>query len=132
MALKDGISASGNEEAFATALFALLHGESSPESSFNTYAGVLEKLGAAKWPIATYFQFIVYPDRYMFLKPVITQKAADISGFEINYRSELNWRTYNSVMKFAKYLRSELNDLKPRDMIDVHSFMFCIDPNYRL
>ena len=64
----------------------------------------------------------------MFLKPTVTQNAAEISGFAINYRPDLNWHTYASVLAFAKYLKAELVELSPRDMIDVQSFMWCIAP----
>ncbi len=131
MALKDGLESPEHKEAFSTALFALLHGEEGLESRFNAYAEVLESIGAAKWTTATYFLFIVHPDEYMFLKPMITQNAAEICGFEINYRPGLNWLTFASVQKFANYLKSELIDLKPRDMIDVQSFMWCIAPDKR-
>ena len=95
---------------------------------FERHVDVLEGIDAAKWTIATYFLFIVYPDQYMFLKPTVTQNAADISGFEINYRPGLNWYTYKSVLSFANYLKAELVELAPRDMIDVQSFMWCIAP----
>jgi hypothetical protein len=90
-------------------------------------------MAAAKWTIATYFLFLVHPDRYMFLKPTVTQHAADISGFDIHYRSDLNWRTYEAVLAFAQYLTQALvqqhcQALMPRDMIDVQSFLWCIAP----
>jgi hypothetical protein len=64
----------------------------------------------------------------VFLKPTVTQNAAEISGFAINYRPDLNWLTYASVLTFANYLKAELVGLLPRDMIDVQSFMWCIAP----
>ena len=64
----------------------------------------------------------------MFIKPSVTQKVAEMSAFEINYRPELNWLTYKSVLDFAHYLRHALADLKPRDMIDVQSFIWCVAP----
>ena len=59
----------------------------------------------------------------------MTQNAADILNFEINYKSKLNWVTYDSVQNLAKYLRECLGEMKPRDMIDVQTFMWCIDPS---
>ena len=128
MALKDGLESPSNQQAFATALFDLLYGDNDLKPRFERYADILEGIGAAKWTIATYFLFIVYPEEYVFLKPTITQNAAAISGFEIHYRADLNLRTYASVLAFAKYLKAELVELSPRDMIDVQSFMWCITP----
>lgn len=128
MALKDGLELPSNQQAFATALFNLLYGDDDLKPRFERYADILEGIGAAKWTIATYFLFIVYPEEYVFLKPTVTQNAAEISGFEINYRPALNWLTYASVLAFAHYLKAELVGLSPRDMIDVQSFMWCIAP----
>jgi hypothetical protein len=128
MALKDGLESPSNQQAFATALFDLLYGDNDLKPRFERYADILEGIGAAKWTIATYFLFIVYPEEYVFLKPTVTQNAAAISGFEIHYRADLNWSTYASVLAFAKYLKMELMELSPRDMIDVQSFMWCITP----
>jgi len=131
MALRDGLQLPANQQAFATALFHLLYGDDDLQSRFERYADILEGIGAAKWTIATYFLFIVYPEEYMFLKPLVTQKTAAISGFEINYRPHLNWRTYRSVLAFANYLQAALVGLSPRDMIDIQSFMWCISPGKR-
>ena len=128
MALKDGLDLPSNQQAFATALFNLLYEDEDLKPRFERYADILEGIGAAKWTIATYFLFIIYPEEYVFLKPTVTQNAADISGFEINYRPTLNWHTYTSVLAFANYLKAELAGLSPRDMIDVQSFMWCIAP----
>ena len=62
----------------------------------------------------------------MFVKPNMTKNAAEISAFEINYDPELNWLTYNSILRFSEYLKKALSELKLRDMIDVQSFMWCI------
>jgi hypothetical protein len=128
MALRDGLQLPAHQQAFATALCNLLYRDDDLQARFETYADILEGIGAAKWTIATYFLFIVYPEEYMFLKPIVTQKTAAISGFEINYRPDLNWRTYRSVLAFANYLKVALVGLSPRDMIDVQSFMWCISP----
>jgi hypothetical protein len=130
MALEDGLQLPAHQPAFATALCHLLYGDDDLQPRFERYADILEGIGAAKWPIATYFLFIVYPEKYMFLKPIITKNTAEMLRFEIHYRSDLNWRTYTSVLGFANYLKAELIDegLVPRDMIDVQSFMWCISP----
>ena len=128
MALKDGLDTTEKEQAFSESLFQLLYGEGELEARFMAFAKVLEELGADKWTTASYFLFILLPEKYMFVKPTVTQNAAEISAFELNYRPQLNWLTYKSVLKFSEYLQSELAELKPRDMIDVQSFMWCISP----
>lgn len=128
MSLKDGLVEPSMQKEFSAKLFFLLYGEEDLERRFVVFANFLEDIDAAKWTTATYFLFIVHPDEYMFVKPTITQHAAELCCFELNYKPQINWLTYKSVLSFSKYLFSELSELKPRDMIDVQSFMWCIAP----
>ena len=129
MDLKDGLVKTGSSQLFSEALYRLLFDSDAIEARFKGFCGALEEIGAAKWTTATYFLFLQYPQKHVFLKPMVTQHAAEVSRFEINYRPELNWLTYHRVLEFAEYLRKELAELKPRDMIDVQSFMWCIAPD---
>jgi hypothetical protein len=128
MSLKDGLGMEDRKKLFSETLYQLLYDNADLEERFMRFARALEEIGAAKWTTASYFLFIVFPDKYMFMKPTVTQNAAEVSAFEINYRPKLNWLTYKSVLAFSDYLKSELSELKPRDMIDVQSFMWCIAP----
>ncbi len=129
LALKNGLKDSKNREVFSESLYQLLYGKAEVKERFISFARTLEGIKAAKWTTLSYFLFIVFPDKYIFLKPIVTQLAAEISAFEINYRPDLNWKTYQSVLDFSEYFRSELKDFKPRDMIDIQSFMWCIGPS---
>lgn len=128
MALRDGLVTEVAQKDFSIALYELLFGEGELKKRFDAFTNVLEDIDAAKWTTASYFLFILQPDKYMFVKPTITQFASELCGFEINYKPQLNWLTYKSVLDFSNYLFSELAELKPRDMIDVQSFMWCIAP----
>lgn len=128
MSLKDGLIDSSAQKQFCVALHSLLYGDGVLEQRFVVFAKVLEHIDAAKWTTATYFLFIVAPSNFMFVKPKITQYSSELCGFEINYKPQLNWLTYKSVLNFSEYLFSEISELKPRDMIDVQSFMWCITP----
>ena len=79
-----------NQKKFAESLFDLLYGESEMQIRFEHFAELLSEIGAAKWPIATYFPFVTFPESHMFLKPLVTQAAANVLSQEINYRPELN------------------------------------------
>lgn len=128
MSLKDGLAKQPSQKAFSEALFSLLYGDEDLEQRFVSFTKVLENIEAAKWTTATYFLFIVHPENHMFVKPTITQYAAKLCAFELNYKPQLNWLTYKCVLSFSEYLFSEISELKPRDMIDVQSFMWCIAP----
>ncbi|MCE0733633.1 DUF3553 domain-containing protein [Halomonas sp. G15] len=129
MALKDGLQSRANQQLFVERLYALLYGEEGLSSRFEAFCRCLETLGAAKWTTATYFPFLVHSETSMFIKPTITQHAAEICRFEINYQPQLNWLTYKSVLDFSNTIKVEIAELEPRDMIDVQSFMWCISPH---
>jgi hypothetical protein len=128
LALRNGLKDSNNMELFSKNLYHLLYGKEDVAERFISFAKTLEGIKVGKWTTLSYFLFIVFPEKYIFLKPIVTQLAAELSAFEIHYRPDLNWRTYQSVLDFSEYFRSELKDLKPRDMIDIQSFMWGIGP----
>jgi len=131
MALKDGLVDPEAQQKFSLVLYNLLFGDGELKSRFETFSKFLENIDAAKWTTASYFLFILQPDKYMFVKPTIAQHSSELCGFEINYKPQLNWTTYKLILDFSIYLFSELSELEPKDMIDVQSFMWCIAPgNY--
>jgi len=129
LALKNGLTANESKRRFAEVLYTHLFGNGDIKKRFNDLCEFLEEIKAGKWTIATYFLFTMFPNGYMFVKPTITKNSADICGYDIRYRSDLNWETYEAVLRFSEFLKNELEALKPRDMIDVQSFMWCIRPD---
>ena len=132
MGLTDGLKSKENREHFAISLYDFLYGQREFSARFEIFAKCLEDINASKWTTQTYFPFITFPEKYMFMKPTVTQSAADAFAFELNYRSEINWKSYESLLKFSEYVAGELSKLddylKPRDMIDVQSFVWCSVP----
>lgn len=61
------------------------------------------------------------------MKPSVTQYAAEAFAFELHYRSEINWHSYERLLLFARYVSDGLSKrgeyLKPRDMIDTQTFI---------
>jgi hypothetical protein len=135
MALKDGLQNAEGREQFAASLYELLYGKGEDAARFMAFARCLESLNVSKWTIQTYFPFIAFPDEHMFMKPSVTQLAADDFAFQLNYKSHLNWNSYESLLKLSRYVSEELakyeDYLKPRDMIDVQSFVWCSAPGKR-
>ena len=76
------------------------------------------------WPLVTIFGFLALPEKHFFLKPMVTRVAADNYGFDFGYTSRPNWNTYSSLLEFAGVVRGDLRDLRPRDMIDIQSFLW--------
>ena len=132
MAFNDGLKDLPDVQLFARSLFDFLHGDGDLEPRFDRFAQVLEQMDADKWPIITVFRFFLFPATDVCIKPEHLKNAAELCHFELNYKPRLNWLTYHSVTKFYQYLFNDLAastaELKPRDMIDVQSFIWCIDP----
>jgi hypothetical protein len=60
----------------------------------------------------------------VFLKPNVTRIAAREYDFAFQYESKPNWNTYVSLLEFAQTIARDQRPLKPRDMIDMQSFMW--------
>ena len=44
--------------------------------------------------------------------------------FDFKYQSKPNWETNANLLEFAGTVRRDLRDLRPRDMIDLQSFLW--------
>ncbi|HEY1615077.1 MAG TPA: hypothetical protein VGF97_15430 [Rhizomicrobium sp.] len=129
MALRDAVRSGVGAKAFATGLFTFLHGAGSPQTRFETWCETVAGLPRKQtrvltWPIVTVFGFIAQPRRHIFLKPNTTKEAARKCGFDFPYRSRPDWPTYSAYLEFASQTRESLRDLRPRDMIDIQSFLW--------
>jgi hypothetical protein len=129
MAVSDAVREPRGARAFAEGLYALLYGRGEERSKFERWCEVLAGLPRRQtrvltWPVATVFPFIAQPDRHVFLKPNVTRVAAAEYGFTLEYAPRPSWETYASLLAFADRIRRDLGDLRPRDMIDVQSFVW--------
>jgi hypothetical protein len=129
MALRDAVKTEAGARAFATGLYEFLHGRGSDEAKFvawcETIAGLPRKqTRVLTWPLVTVFGFIAQPDKHIFLKPTVTKIAARKYGFDFQYQSKPSWESYASLLSFAETIRRDLRDLRPRDMIDLQSFIW--------
>jgi hypothetical protein len=129
MALRDAVKPDHGARAFAEGLYEFLHGRPSVQDRFNRWTDVLGSLPRRQtrvltWPLATVFGFVAQPDVHIFLKPRVTVAAARAYGFDFRYHSRPSWETYARLLRFAAEVRRDLRDLRPRDMIDVQSFMW--------
>ncbi len=130
-AFRDALRDEQAARAFFVTLGKLLDAEEISEAVLAPYFETVCALPAhrgpvAKWTVATIIPFLAQPHRHMFLKPEITKKAADSLGFELNYRPEPNWLTYKCLLRMAEIYGEKLAGLKPRDLIDVHSFLYVV------
>lgn len=83
---------------------------------------------SANWTVVTYLPFLWRPDEHMFLKPKVTKDFAARVGhrFATDYGPRLELAVYESLLDLASRTAAELADLKPRDRIDVQSFIWVV------
>lgn len=131
MALRDALRSPQGAKDFAQGLYDYLHGRATPERRFERWVETIAGLPRRQtrvltWPLATVFGFIAQPERHMFLKPRTMRAAALAYGYDLPYQSRPSWETYSSLMHFVAQVRQDLEDLKPRDMIDLQSFLWVL------
>ncbi|MDB5228943.1 MAG: hypothetical protein JWN78_3136 [Bacteroidota bacterium] len=129
MALRDAIRTEEGAKMFALGLYKYIYGSGSFQKRFQAFADTLAHLPRKQtrvltWPLQTVFGFIANPEEHIFVKPRVTQIAAHKYGYDFNYKSKPNWETYKSMLEFAEKIRKDVKHLKPRDMIDVQSYMW--------
>jgi hypothetical protein len=129
MALRDAVRSPAGAKAFALALFDLLHGTGPMEVRFSNWIEAVAQLPRRKtrvltWPLVTVFGFIAQPESHFFLKPTVTREAARRYGVELPYASRPSWPLYRELLAFVRQVRSDIRDMRPRDMIDMQSFLW--------
>ena len=129
MALRDAVKPEAGARAFAAGLFEFLHGRGNEQARFERWCETVAELPRRQtrvltWPLLTVWGFIAQPETHIFLKPNVTRLAAKQYDFDFAYKSRPNWETYTSLREFAERVRHDTRDLKPRDMIDLQSFIW--------
>lgn len=131
MALRDAVKPAHGARAFAEGLFEYVYGRGSLRTRFEQFTDAIETLPRKQtrvltWPLHTVFGMIARPDEHIFLKPRVTQAAAEEYAFDFQYKSRPNWETYQSYLDFAEQVRKDNRDLRPKDMIDLQGFIWVL------
>src|SRR4051812_28758616 len=131
MALRDAVKSPDSAKTFATGLFDYIYGDKSLKVRLETFVTEVQKLPRKQtrvltWPLVTVFGFIANPKEHIFLKPNVTKQAAIAYGYDLDYISKPNWDTYFSYLEFAALIKRNIKDLKPKDMIDLQSFIWVL------
>ena len=129
MALRDAVKSTASARTFTEGLYDFLYGDDALDVRFDLWCGVVASLPRKQtrvltWPLVTVFGFIAQPQTHFFLKPNVTRLGAREYGYEFQYASRPSWEIYSGLLKFAATVKRDLRDLKPRDMIDIQSFIW--------
>jgi hypothetical protein len=131
MALRDAIKSPVGARLFARGLDTLLHGGGSLGPRFDAWIDTVAQLPRRQtrvltWPLATVFGFIAQPRRHVFYKPMVTRRAAQAYGHDLPYASRPSWAGYSALLDFVQRVEADIADLRPRDRIDVQSFLWVL------
>ncbi len=131
MALRDAVKESLGARLFAEGLYDFVYRPGKPERKFEEWCEVIAALPRKQtrvltWPLATVFGFIARPDVHIFFKPKVTRLAAREYGFDLPYTSRPSWEVYEKLLEFANQVCSDVSDLRPRDLIDIQSFLWVL------
>lgn len=129
MALRDAVKSAAGARLFAAGLYDFLHGRESEGAKFAAWCETVAALPRRQtrvltWPLVTVWGFIAQPERHIFLKPNVTRVAARAYGFDFRYESKPSWAVYENLLEFAAVVRRDTRDLRPKDMIDLQSFIW--------
>ena len=131
MAFRDAVKDPAGAELFAEGLYTLLYGRGSEATRFESWCETVGKLPRTKTrvlthPVVTVFPFIAAPERHIFLKPNVTRRAAQAYGFDFVYSSKPSWKVYSSLLSFVDQITADLKQMRPKDMIDIQSFIWVL------
>lgn len=115
-------------EIFFPALYDVLWSDDDIPKRFGRFIQRMEELGLNKWTYVTYFPFLMDPDNNMFVKPEMLKKSLDKSQYPLEYESTPSVELYLGIIEFSHWLKGKIASLKPRDLIDIHSFMWHMGP----
>ena len=129
MALRDAVKTTASAKLFSEGLFDYIYRSKDQQQSFEKFRDMISRLPVKQtrvltWPLLTVFGFIAVPEKHIFLKPVVTKKAAEKYGFDFKYSSKPNWDTYQNLLEFAELIRTDTINMRPKDMIDLQSFIW--------
>lgn len=129
IALRDAVRESAGAKLFAEGLYEFLYAKGETLAKFDRWCDVVAALPRRQtrvltWPAVTVFGFIAEPRRHFFMKPMVTRRAAIEYGYDLPYQSRPDAAHYAEVLQFARHVLRDLRDLRPRDMIDVQSFLW--------
>jgi len=117
-----------HHEAVATTLRALLHGTSPLAQRLDAWVRTLETaMGQApSWPMATVFLGAVSPNKHVVVKPKTFERQARFMAPGLRAGERPMGLLYARLQAMADATRERMGEkgLAPRDLMDVHDFMW--------
>ncbi len=113
---------------FAEAVADLLYGEGDLAPRFKTWVKVLEQgLGSApSWRLATAIPALVQPEQHVCVRHSAFIRLAAVIAPTAHYSRQPTSRSYRNFLRVARvaFTRLEAAGLAPRDLMDIHDFVW--------
>jgi len=91
----------------AIAINGLLHGKRSMEERFKHALGVFVHWGLARWPLLTVWPFLLYPDRYLPVRPDSLETLAARHDLALHLPQSPDWPAYQASQRCGHRLKRE-------------------------
>src|SRR3569832_363886 len=106
MALRDAVKSQAGARLFATELYHFLWSRGSPQRKFADWVQAVSELPRREapvltWPIVTVFGFLARPDKHIFLKPMVTRRAAHAYGYDNPNKTQPTRPNNHTQLTFA-------------------------------
>ena len=113
---------------FAEGVFEFLHGEGDFDDRFQDYLKLLQGVygGRPSWRIATALPALVFPENQACVRPSVSLRHAATIAPSAPYSKKARAKSYRNFrrMAFAVRKRLQAKDLEPKDLLDVHDFVW--------
>lgn len=114
-----------HEILFAKAMYELFHGDGRMDHRFDSFVRTLI-CGGGRWGLATIFPGFFDPTAHSFVRPIYFRKQAEILGIDLGYKTRPTGAAYVRIQGMMNQLFERLTAAghSPRDLMDVHSFIW--------
>jgi predicted RNA-binding protein with PUA-like domain len=116
------------DEPLVRALYGLLYGDAPFETRFTAWIELLKQHAPNCWPAATFFLMLADPQEHIFVKPVPFRALMVRLTPEVSWTTRPTAQAYVHIRKLTKELFDRLRPEGARDLIDVQSFVWALQP----
>jgi len=116
------------DEQLVRTLYNLLYGDAPFEQRFTAWLALLKQQAPNCWPAATFFLMLADPQEHIFVKPVPFRALMVRLTPEVPWTTRPTVEAYAHIRQLAKELSAQLRPEGARDLIDVQSFVWVLQP----
>lgn len=114
-----------DKAAFCAEFFALLYNDEPVDARLTRFfAYVQQQNSPLKWTFPTYYLFLLYPEKEIFIKPSMTRWFINWMNGPQSYPRKPSGEAYTAMRAVFQRLKEVLHNYGAQDMIDIHSLLW--------